>query len=179
MLDDVEQALPSPWIERLGVLGIGVLANQLQIWAFDWVLYPFVIWYLGVFLGGAVMTVLSFVLCYTLIRFYDWTRRDWLGIETVKSLKDRKAGPRIAKLTSWLLKKSDPTAMLFLAIKFDPFITTVYMRHGSHQYNGLSRRDWKIFLGSLLIGNIYWILAMFTGVSILEWLWHQVSSVFL
>lgn len=171
----MEQAVQSPWLERIGILGIGVLANQAQIWGFDFVLYPFVIWYLGLFAGAVVMTFLSFLVCYALLRFYDWTRKDWLGIETIKGLKERESPSWLGRLTSSLLRKGDPAAMLFLAIKFDPFITTAYMRVGSHQYNGLSRRDWKIFLGSLLIGNIYWTSAVYAGISIVEWLWLRLS----
>lgn len=173
MPEEADQAISRPPLERIGIFGIGFLANQVQIWAFDFVLYPFVIWYLGLLAGGVVMTFLSFLVCYLLIRFYDWTRKDWLGIETIKGLKERESSSRLARFSSWILKKGDPAAMLFLAIKFDPFITTAYMRHGSHQYNGLSQRDWKIFLGSLLIGNIYWTLAVFAGISIVEWLWQR------
>lgn len=163
--------------ERLGFLGIGLIANQAMIWGFDVVLYPFVIWYLGLFAGAFVMTFLSFLVCFGLLRFYDWSKKDWLGIETVKSLKERESLTRLARFTSWILKKGDPAAMLFLSIKFDPFITTAYMRHGSHRYNGLSNRDWKIFLGSVLIGNAYWTLAVFAGISIVEWLWLRFTTI--
>lgn len=179
MVEETERLTVAPYLERLVTLGIGILANQVQIWAFDWVLYPFVVWQLGLVFGGLIMTCLSCLLCYLLLRFYDWTKKDWLGIEAIKGLKDVKGKSWMARLSSWILRKGDSAAMIFLAIKFDPFITTAYMRHGSHRFNGLSRRDWKIFFGSLLIGNAYWTFAVFSGVSILEWLWQGVSSTFL
>ena len=65
--------------------------------------------------------------------------------------------------------KSDPIVFFFLSIKYDPFITMIYMRHGA--YNGMSNRDWKIFTGSLILGNAYWTLACFMGISLVEWGW--------
>lgn len=168
----------NPRIKRFGILGIGLSVNQLMVWAFDFVLYPFVIWRLGLLTGGAVMTSLSFVTCYCLIRFYDWTKKDWLGIETIKNLKESTRRSRLARATAWILKKGDPAAMIILSIRFDPFITTTYMRHGSHEFNGLAKRDWQIFIGSLFIANAYWSIAMFSGVSIAEWLWLQTKSGF-
>ena len=162
--------------QRIGFFGVGHIANQLQIWGFDYVLYPFVIWRLGLFVGALVMTLLSFGVCYGFLRFYDWSGKDWLGIETLKSVKESESKSRIAQFSSWILRKGNSAAFFFLAIKFDPFITTAYMRHGSHRFNGLSRRDWRIFLGSLLIGNVYWTFTVFAGISIVELLWKFVST---
>ena len=53
----------------------------------------------------------------------------------------------------WLLHRSDPVACVLLSIKFDPFIVTVYLRRG--RFGGMSRRDWRIFLLSWLIGNAW------------------------
>lgn len=162
--------------ERVSVLGIGILANQAQIWAFDWLLYPFVIYQFGLFWGGLIMTCLSCLVCYALLRFYDWTKKDWLGIEIIKTLKETKSKSKMARFSSWILKKGDIASFLFLAIKFDPFITTAYLRQGSHKYNGLSQRDWKIFFASLVLGNVYWAVAIFGGISIVEWFWQKVST---
>jgi len=74
------------------------------------------------------------------------------------------------------LQKGDPAVFLFLSLWYDPFITTTYMRHGSHQYNGMSRRDWAIFMSSLLLGNGVWIFACFTGISLVEWVWKAVAG---
>lgn len=74
----------------------------------------------------------------------------------------------VGKATSWLMKKSDTILMVILSIKFDPFITVVHIRHGAHQYNGLSWRDWKVFIASLIIGNVYWALAVYMGITLFE-----------
>lgn len=155
--------------KKLGILGIGYFVNESIDFVFNYILYPFVIWKMGILGGGAVMTILSFLICYLIMIFYDWSKKDWLGIETIKGLKEYSGKSIIGKFTSWIMKKSDPILLIFLSIQFDPFITTAYMRHGAHQYSGMSKRDWKIFMSSLIIGNVYWTVVAFAGVSIVEY----------
>lgn len=154
--------------ERLGILAVGLLGNAVMIWGFDFILYPFVIWKLGPIKGGIIMTFLSLTVCYLTILFYDWAKKDWLGIELLKGLKEYSGNNKLAKITSWIMKRGDVAAMLFLSLRYDPFIATVYMRHGANRYNGMSHRDWKIFLTSVIIANIWWILVSFGAVSVIK-----------
>ncbi|MCX5885056.1 MAG: hypothetical protein NT096_03950 [Proteobacteria bacterium] len=154
-------------------LSIGLCFVSLTNLAFDCVLYPFIIYKFGILIGGAVMTLLSFLICLLLLQFYDWAKRDWLGIEAIKNIKEYNGDKRIGQFTSWVMKKGDSIAFLFLSLRFDPFITTAYMRHG--KYNGMSKRDWKIFTGSLVTGNAYWTLACYMGITLVEWIWKTVS----
>lgn len=119
------------------------------------------------------MSILSFIACLLTLLFYDWSKRDWLGIEAIKELKHYEGDGWFRRGLAWLLKKGDPFACIVLSIKCDPFITTAYLRHGA--FNGMTRRDWKIFVASWLIGNVYWSLACFGGVSVLAWLWRTLS----
>ena len=166
------------WFAWLGTLGVGHAANLLMVWSFDWGLYPYIIWYYGLWLGGLIMMCLSFLFCWGTIIFYDWAKKDWLGIEMLKDLRDNDPKSLIGRMTAWAMRKGDLAMMIFLSIQFDPFITVCYMRHGANWYNGLSRRDWKIFIGSLLIGNAYWTLAMFMGISLVEFVWKMISKGF-
>lgn len=159
---------------RSGELSIGLAAKYLGDRAFDYLLYPFVIFKLGILKGGIVMTFLSFLACIGTMKFYDWSKRDWLGIETIKDLKSYSGNRTIRRFSSWLLSKSDPVVFLFSSIWYDPFITTVYLRRG--KFNGMSRRDWKIFSGSLILGNAYWTLACFMGITLFEWAWKAVAG---
>ena len=164
-----------PWQNRLTELTTGITAFKLLSYPFDYLLYPLVIYKLGIINGGLVMTLLAGAANILCLKFYDWSKRDWLGIETIKGMKGYEGESRLVKFMSGILKKSDPAAFLFLSIKEDPFITMIYLRHGSHQYNGMSRRDWRIFLGSVAIGNIYWTLAAYMGISVVEWVWRVVQ----
>jgi len=159
---------------RLVELSLGLTVNQIIVWAFNFFLYPFVIYKFGILYGGGVMTFFSFLVCLGTLKFYDWSKRDWLGIETIKELRGYGGKKGIGRITSWILQKSDPVAFLFLSIKFDAFITTVYMRRG--KFNGMGKREWAIFMGSLLISNLYWTLACYMGITVFEWAWKAISS---
>ena len=159
---------------RLGELALGHTANLISVWAFDFGLYPLVIYFLGLGWGFVVMAILSFLLCWLTMKFYDWSKRDWLGIEAVKGLKDYDGPSRSRRLLAWVLQKSDPVACALLSVKFDPFIVTIYLRRG--RFGGMTRRDWRIFILSWLIGNVWWSLACFGGVNLLQWLWAGVRG---
>ncbi len=103
------------------------------------------------------------------MKFYDWSKRDWLGIEAIKSLKDYSGASRSGRFMAWLLRQSDLIACILLSIKFDPFIVTAYLRQGA--FGGMTRRDWRIFLLSWLIANAWWSVVCFTGLSAVQWLW--------
>lgn len=163
--------------ERIAILGVGLSANAIMVYGFDYLLYPFVIWKLGILKGGVVMMLLSFLVCYLTILFYDWSKKDWLGIETIKGVKEYNGNSKIGRFTSWVLRKGDAAVMVFLSIKYDPFITTAYMRHGANQFNGLSKRDWKIFLYSTVIANVYWTIVAFAGVSAVGWGWERIKEI--
>ena len=122
------------------------------------------------------MAILSFIICWLTMKFYDWSQRDWLGLETIKDLKTYDGPHRSGRWIGWVLRKSDPVACVLLSIKFDPFIVTVYLRRG--RFGGMNRADWKNFLLSWLIGNVYWSIVCFGGVSALVWLWTWIKGPF-
>lgn len=160
---------------RIAQLLVGLTVKDLTDRAFDYLLYPFVIYKLGILKGGLVMTCLACAANLLTLWFYDWSKRDWLGIETIKGMKGYCGENRLGRITAWILRRSDPVVLIFLSIKEDAFITLIYLRHGSHQYNGMAKRDWVIFLSSLVIANIYWTLAAYMGISLVEWLWQVIQ----
>ncbi|OGW46625.1 MAG: hypothetical protein A2Y66_08085 [Nitrospirae bacterium RBG_13_41_22] len=68
------------------------------------------------------------------------------------------------------LKKSDSVVFLVLSVHYDPFIATANLRKGA--YNDMSKRDWKIFRESIILGNAYWTLACYMGITLFEWGWE-------
>lgn len=150
---------------RGGELSIGLTAKYLSDRVFDYLLYPFVIFELGILKGGLVMTFLAFILNIMTMLFYDWSKRDWLGIETIKDLKTYSANKKMGCFTSWLLKRSDPVIFIFLSLHYDTFTTTVYLRQG--KFNGMKGRDWSVFMGSLFgykiqyVRTPWWLMGTF------------------
>jgi len=147
---------------RVGELALGHAVNWLMVQGFDYLLYPFVIWQLGPFVGGGIMALASLIICLLTLWFYDWSKRDWLGIEAIKGLREPGETKGLRKLFARALQAGDLPAFFALSIYTDPFITTAYMRRGA--FTSMTRRDWSIFLGSLIIGNGEWILVLSGGI---------------
>lgn len=143
--------------ERLGVWGIGFAANALIDYPFNYLLYPYVISKYGWTNGGIIMTLASLLVCVLTFKFYDWAKQDWIGLETLKETQDTNNQSFFSKIVKKLHGKYQWLLFIIFSLKTDPFVTTILMREGAHQYNGLSGRDWKVFLGSLFLGNLFWI----------------------
>jgi len=170
----------SLWIAfNLKVLLIGRILFHSLDYAFDYALYPFVIWKLGLPNGFFVMAGLAAAVNLLTVKFYDWLKKDWLGIEGIKELIDeffkeleeeaamslRRA---MKKFLQIIFHRNLFGQFLFLSLKFDPLITTLYMRKGHARYNGFSKRDWKIFWGSVAVSNLWWSSLSATAVTIVK-----------
>lgn len=140
---------------------------------FDYVLYPFIILEAGLAKGFVIMIFLSFLSCILMIVLYDFLKKDFLAIEYSKQKLDSlisNSQEGALKMTSiWILKRSRIFLFVFLSV-YDPFIATMFMREGSHQYNALKARDWQILTLSLFIGNGIWAVTVFSGLSLFQFL---------
>jgi len=150
---------------------LGIAVEEVMANAFDYALYPFVIWECGLLKGGAIMALLSLIVCYATLVIYNLTKKDWFGIELVKELREYKGERRVFRAMSWMLNKGQLVSFLFLSLKFDPFTTAVYMRQGANKFSAMDCRSWQIFFASWFIGNLSWIVVVFTGVSAVEYVW--------
>ncbi|MDO8529059.1 MAG: hypothetical protein Q7S18_00115 [bacterium] len=154
--------------ERLATLAVGWLTDRATNWAFEYVLYPLVIGYAGLVVGGLWMIGLSIAGSLAVIKLYDHLKVDWLGIEKVKEFRDGEAGSFTEKIIQWAMKKGDVFALVAMSILSEPTKVTLYMRRGSSKYNGFSKRDWMVFLTSVAISNSSWATVVFGGVSLLK-----------
>ena len=68
------------------------------------------------------------------------------------------------------MNKGEILALIALSLKFDPFIAIIYLRKGANNYDGLTKREWKIFLISWVIGNLYWSSVVVTGVKTFQYI---------
>lgn len=165
---------------RIGLVAFGHTAKRLEEYFFDWLLYALVVAWatktygavIGSLVSFFIMAPLSALVCWFYIVFYDWLKKDWLGLETIEAMREREA------TAGWFMRhlirftKLGDIPMFFgLSIYGDPFMTTIYFRRGAHLYNGLSKRDWKIFLASVFVSNIYWILRWTILFEIIKYVW--------
>jgi hypothetical protein len=133
--------------------------------------------YCGAIWGSLVMIVLSFLVCLLTMKFYDWSKTDWLGLEYLKQLREEGGeGNRFSRALAWALRRGNWAVVLVLSLYKDPFYATVYMRKGAHEYTGMGKSEWKVFLSSLVIANLYWSVLVNVGLSGLKLAWHYIAG---
>lgn len=150
--------------EKLATFGVGVAIKKSLDYGFDYGLYPVALIWFGYFWGGVIMTIASVFLNLGVIRAYDWSKRDWLMLETLKELKHKSEDA--GGFVGWVLGKGDIPAFFILSWIEDAIVVTLYLRHGVNQFNGLSRRDWAIFWASTIVSNLFWILSVASVIEI-------------
>ncbi len=137
-------------------------------------------------------TIAIFITAIFLI-VYEYKKIDWMGMDALRSVRDngdewiQKFGARqhhniamrllvkslaffpvlFFRLALWMLNKGDFFAFIGLSIVADPFVTTIYLRHG--RFDGLKRRDWIIFIASGILSNFYWTLRSYGVVVIIRY----------
>ncbi len=168
-------AFIAAWKERIAIIGLGHTFGYIFDYGFNYAIYIPIVAVYGPIKGGVIMAILSVPVNYLFIKFYDWSKKDWFGIEAAKEAAE--FGPawirklsvkstfgkvlwwpfsRMILIILWAIKKGGVVAFFALSMYTDPFVTTVYFRKES--FGGLKKRDWMIFFGSLLAGDIYWTL---------------------
>ena len=142
---------------RLATFGVGLLIKKGSDSAFDYLLYPAALIFLGYLWGAIVMTIASVFLNLLVIRAYDWAKRDFLLLETLKHMRTSTSTHRGKRLMAAALSKGDGVAFFVLSWFEDPIVVTLYLRRGSGKFDGLARRDWAIFWASTLVSNLMWV----------------------
>lgn len=141
-------------------------------WFFDNVLYIFVIYRLGLILGGAIMTLLSALQCALLLLLYERMQIDWVGAGSVVRLSSLPDPNWWQRILIWAARRGTFSIFVALCIFQDPFITTAYFREG--RFDGLKARDWRVFFGSVLLSNGYWTLRSGALAAILVGTWDWI-----
>jgi hypothetical protein len=178
--------------EQIATVALGVTFNQAVDFLFNYPLYIIVMEKFGPKNGFLIMTTLSMLVCLLFIRFYDWSKRDWLAIEMTKEgsevlpdyIRRVRVGSWIQKIIWWpfaqlsllvllAIRKGGLIAFFALSIWTDPFVTTVYMRKGHHGYGGMSGHDWRFFVGSVIVGNLYWSGRTVVIIEAFKFVWRR------
>ena len=170
----------SPFLHRITLFLTGATTFTIINYSFDFVLYPFALYQLGVVYGFSVMVVLSFLFCWFYFLIYDYLKRDFLGIEFSKE----KMNAIIASNDSIglklflvkILRKSHLFLFVFLSIYFNPFVAIAFRRKGNFEYNGLTAHDWRMFILSVIISNGFWATTVFAGLSFFEFLFKIITE---
>lgn len=154
------------WINRFKLWGIGISSYYIFTWLYDYVIITALLLFFGNLKGGIIALVVSMLIDFFTLKFYDWLKKDWLALETIKELNNKKGF--IGKLFRFVHNKGSVLTVLILSLFLNSFVITTYMRNGAYEYNGLKKRDWIIFITSSIIGNGYWILLFAGGITLIK-----------
>ena len=146
------------WLKRGGEIATGRALREAFNYAVDYLLYPAMLLWLGFWKGLLVMLAVTACENLAMLVWYRRVGTDWLGYEYVQKAMlwaTTKAGERRGAL--WLLRRSDVAMFVVLATIRDAFETTAYF---AYQRSLSRRRGTAIFMGSWLLGNVYWALGI-------------------
>ena len=152
--------LPQPWLWVLG----HSLYNGFS-WFYDYVFFGFIIYLLGPIFGGLLLFVTTAIVDYYSLKFYFGSQQDLLGIEYVRSFR-RYSGKNILKRAFGYILNYAPTwiKIIVLTPKSNAFLTTALLREGEFSFAKMTTRDWKVFWGSFLCSQLYWVTMVWLGV---------------
>lgn len=144
-------------IQDGATLSAGLALRWIINHGFDYVLYPVVLVAFGTTVGGIILTILALIINVLIIRAYDWSQTDWLLIEKLKSKVHDESHTGIKGRIFDFIRRNN-VLMFFVLNLDDPITATLYLREGAYQYNGLTKRDWGIYIASNIVSNFYWII---------------------
>ena len=174
-------ALPEPlglgWLrqhrQRLAQIGTGHLLYASFNFVFDEIVYVYVVYRLGMLVGGGIMTTFSLVQCAITLLIYERMQIDWVGAGSLARLASVPNPCWWQRIVRWAMHRGKVAIFIALCLFQDPFITTAYFRQG--RFDGLTGRDWRIFFGSVLVSNLYWTLRSGVAAAILVTAWRWLS----
>ena len=168
-----------PHLRQVAVWTGAHVAVRVEEYGFDYVLYPYMLYVggegilhlagsgagnakAGFWLGFLLLTAASLLLNLVYIRIYDWSRRDWFGIEALRhsALARRLSGSSHGAFTI------GAAAFVFLSIWHSPLFATLAVRSRSAEYT-MGRQDWAVFGAAVLVSNAGWALLVTAGVELL------------
>jgi hypothetical protein len=168
------------WVQKFWkhVAEVGVPLTIYEIFnrVYDWGFYPFAIWYLGYIWGSLVATLGSFVSCAVLYYLYDVMKVDWLRANAARSLSNKANNNTFEKFFAWIgspkktLRDRVAGVSLFIALNWavDPLIVAIFFKQ--KHFEGLTTKDWLIFLASVTTANLIWVAQIASVIVGLKWL---------
>jgi len=163
-------------------------------WVYDNPIWLVVIASLGVVKGSVVMTFGAMLINFFFLNLYQKYQIDWLGVNGFAMMKQdgdkwaRKVHEHHSflvriifwvpamffRLLVWAVRKNDVLAFIALSIQTDSFVTTAFLR--GRVGGKLARKDYGIFLGSTLLGCLYWSLRNGVILAIIKSGWEMTKQ---
>ncbi len=177
LLNGAREVKGDSWFKRGLLLGSGIGLKMLMDGPFDYVLYPIVMWYTSTYygswlLGALIMTLASIPLNWFQVRLYDAAKVDFFSLEALKAFEaeDSPDATRWQRFQNWIKRRMRQSKIFaFLVLSWnDPFYVVVYFRHHEQAFQGMTKRDWLIFMAATVVANGYWIVLVLLGIETVE-----------
>ncbi len=134
----------------------GVLGLQGVSYAFDYLVYPVIIYTFGPVDGTLMLFAAALILNYLCIIIYDQIKLDLFGFEKLKEIKMHAGDAGKSSFIHRVLHWGDIPAFIALSW-YDPIFAVIYKRK-STQFDGFKRRDYWLLIVSTFIGCVLWSL---------------------
>ncbi len=170
------------WVKRhhkkIRDIGVGLAIFEGFNFVYDWLFYPFALWYWGLAIGAAVVTVGSLVINVIVFAVYEYMAVDWLGAHALRQLEEKENKNSLEKLATWIGKKkttlwekiASPIVFVLLTLPIDPVIVAIH--HKRKHFDGLVWRDWGLLLAATLAANAWWLIKVGTVIEIVKFVWN-------
>jgi len=139
---------------------------------YDRVAYPAIMLALGDLRGGIIAGLGAMVICVAFLLHYEKTGSQWIAStedvigQIIKRIRKIESYNIILKIIFFIprifmqlslssVAKRGVLGFIVLSCMSDPFVTLSFFKKNR---NGLTKKDWMIFMLSGLIANVYWIL---------------------
>jgi hypothetical protein len=145
---------------------------RLEEYAFDYVLYPyllyaggpaFVEWHLGrteptlgYWVGFAAALLASILLNLIYVWAYIALKADLFGIEAVKRFEEKGAKRWWYRLIRWPVRMS---VFAYLCVFHNPLFATIWLRQRAPSAR-MTQQDWGVFWSAIVVSNFGWALVV-------------------
>ena len=175
-------------IARLARWSSAHVAIRIEEYAFDYLLYPFMLYRggdlllstllapfnprpealsaAGYWAGFAVLIAASIAINVAYVRAYDRLKTDWFGFEALKDAVERL--PSGLRQQPWR-EATRFAAFAYLSIWHNPLFATLFMRREPSAY-AMTPADWRTFWMAIVIANIGWAGLVSGAVELGKWL---------
>jgi hypothetical protein len=165
--------LKSGWRKILAA-GWRLIAYEIFNYFFNYPLYGWVMYKLGLGRGWLVMAIISIIQNALTFLYHEKSKVDWLFAKVARDWENEttKNSGWFRKVIVRITKSREKGFSGFLtfviaSLNLDPTIVAAHYRK-SH-FNGISCRDWCLLFGSALIANLWWGFRMGVFIEVLKW----------
>ena len=166
--------------KKIQEIGTGLFVWEGFNFLYDFIFYPFALAYWGLVIGGVIVFMLSMFINAFVFWLYEYMRVDWLGANALRQLEEKENKSNFERLVTWMGKKKEtiweklasPVVLAALVLPIDPVIVAVHFQR--QHFEGLSWRDWGLFLYASAVANVWWLIKIGLVVEAAKYIWFSI-----